>query len=138
MEAKRLPSASSIVVMAFRSRRRAFRRASWLGVLAVLLQIVVPALHHPAAAASQLSIFSDAVICTGSGTSVPDKDRGKSHCPICWALQQLAGGFTTPTVPAGPQCSFDAGIANRLTVGVPSLASIPRQAAQPRGPPRLV
>jgi hypothetical protein len=128
--------------MAFRRRRhRAFRRASWLGILAVLLQIVVPAIHHPATApTSQLSIlFPDVVICSAFGTTVPDKDRGKptSRCPICWALQQLAGGFTAPAVMAGPQCSFGAGITNRLAASVPSLVSIPRQSAQPRGPPRL-
>ena len=90
--------------MAFRSRHcRAFRRAAWLGVLAVLLQILVPAVHHPVAALGQSFLFADSVICSASRVDsdravIPDKapTKNASHCPVCWGLQQLAGGFVVP------------------------------------------
>jgi len=131
--------------MAFRSRhRRAFSRAAWLGVFALLLQILVPAIHRPVAAAGQSSLFADSAICSASRVGsdravVPDKAPAKnpSHCPVCWALQQLAAGFVVPGAISAPSANFGAGLANRLTDGTAFLVSVPLQAAQPRGPPHL-
>lgn len=131
--------------MAFPSRHSlAFRRAAWLGLLAVVLQIVVPAIHHPVAAAGQFSLFADSPICSASrGDSdragVPDKAPAKnaSHCPVCWGLQQLAGGFVLPGAISVPADTLSADVGNRFTNNAAILASVHVQAAQPRGPPHL-
>jgi DUF2946 family protein len=114
-------------------------------VLAVLLQIVVPAIHHPIAAEAQSSLFADSVICSHSGRGgdrafFPEQFPKKScsHCPICWGLQQLAGGFVVPHAIAAPKAFFGGEIADRVADGTASRASAARRAAQPRGPPHLV
>jgi Protein of unknown function (DUF2946) len=112
--------------------------------LAVVLQILVPAIHHPVAALGQSFLFADSVICSASRMGsdravVPDKTptRNPSHCPVCWGLQQLAGGFVVPGAISAPADNLGAGLANRLTDGTAILVAVPSQAAQPRGPPHL-
>lgn len=131
--------------MAFPSHhRRVFRRAAWLGVLAVLLQILVPAIHHPVVAAGQSFLFADSVICSASRVDsdravIPDKapTKNASHCPVCWGLQQLAGGFVVPGGISAPGDTLGAGVANLLADSAAILVSVRLQAAQPRGPPHL-
>jgi len=120
-----------------RHQVRAFRRIARLGILAVLLQILLPAFHHPAAA-TQYGPFADSTLCSSTGATVDRPGlpkNGSPHCPICWGLQQLAGGFTAPDALIAPQLGPGGALANPLSERsfAPTLA--PRQAAQPRGPP---
>lgn len=90
----------------FRQRRHsAFRRASWLALFAILLQVVVPIVHQPggAARAGPLSA-AGANLCSapGNGPASPvGTDKSPTHklppCPICQTFQMLSGGFVPPS-----------------------------------------
>lgn len=129
--------------MVRRRQVRASHGIARLGVLAVLLQILLPAFHHPAAA-TPYARFADSVLCSSTGGTIdraglPNENPGKScpRCPICWGLQQLAGGFTVPGAVIAPQLALGGDLANPLSKGTASPTSVPMQAAQPRGPPVL-
>lgn len=87
------------------ARRRALRStAAWLGVLGLLLQLCLPLVHPPAAAAPGLSWLGGA-ICSGAGhPAAPDDGSAPAPgkptlCPICLALA-LDGVFLLPTLAA--------------------------------------
>ena len=126
--------------MKFRCHQvRAFRRIARLGILAVLLQILLPTFHHPAAA-TQYGPFADSTLCSSTGATVDRPGlpkNGSPHCPICWGLQQLAGGFTVPNAFIAPPFSLGAVLTNPLRERTAAPPLVARQAAQPRGPPIL-
>lgn len=124
---------------------KANRRASWLAVLALLLQTLLPLMHHPADAASVAQgVFGDAksiCLASGPGQDTPsDNDKSPTHhvppCAICQALQ-TAGGSVPPT-------SFvlvELAVSEALFSAAADSATIPVRAAtssQPRAPPALV
>jgi hypothetical protein len=86
-------------------RHSAFRRAAWLALLALFLQIAVPLFHRPASADVRAGI-SGANLCMAPG-SVPaaptDGDKAPAHkapaCAICQTLHMLGGGFVPPNDP---------------------------------------
>ena len=86
----------------FGGRHRAHRRAAWLALVALFLQVVVPALHHPASAAAPIGAIA-AAFCVAPGSQAPapsDTDKspahGKQACAICQTLHMLGGGFVPP------------------------------------------
>ena len=92
----------------FRRRKHsAFRRASWLALVAILFQVLLPVLHHPAAAmlGSQRDMAGAGNLCLapiGNPTAPTDSDKAPAHklppCPICQTFQMLGAGF----VPSSP------------------------------------
>lgn len=86
-------------------RLRPRYRAAWLAILALLLPIIVPALHHPASLAlGQVLPTATQNLCIagGSGAGLPvDKDRPSHHhvpaCAICQAMHAI-GGFAPPAL----------------------------------------
>jgi hypothetical protein len=120
------------------------RRTAWLAAFALLLQALLPGLHHPGgmALAGTLALGDAQHLCLARG-SVPvspgDPDKAPGHhqpaCPICQAMHAI-GGFAQP---AALVLAHDA-------VAAPSLAKIapaPRifgrsfRPQQPRAPPSL-
>ena len=80
----------------------AFRRAAWLALVALFLQIMVPVLHHPASAAQRGGIAAaDLCLAPGSLPQAPtDTDKHPAHklpaCSVCLTLHMLGGGFVPP------------------------------------------
>ena len=129
-------------------RWAAVRRAgAMLGVLALLLQCLVVAVHHPAQAAA-LSPFDDPHAWCGAtapedGPSLPDQGAPKTPlhqgviCPVCASLQAAGPGLlpvlvalVLPLSAAEPASSFIVDTAAPEPFG--------HSAARPRGPPPSV
>ena len=129
--------------MFLKHRRKARRPGSWLAVLAVLIQALMPALHHPAGMAmAGMPGFADAVnMCLAPGSTAPgDHDKAPAHqmpaCALCQAVHAM-GGFAPPTVSIALAVRSDVKVAFTATetVSVPQPAF--RSNAQPRAPPTL-
>lgn len=116
--------------------------AAWLGLHALLLQLVLPIFHHPAylfasrgALAEALHAFAD----MGALPVAHQSDRNGDHkqappCPLCLSIQH-AQAFLPPTSPALllPAERYEA------ILVAPSRERRTRidSAARARGPPRL-
>jgi hypothetical protein len=124
---------------------------SWLAVLAVLVQALMPVLHHPAGMAmAGMSGFGNAVnMCLAPGGAAPgsnlpgdhapgNHDNGPAHpmpdCPLCQAVHAI-GGFAPPSaaVTAPIRANVPIGFAAAKTASIPKPAF--RGNAQPRAPP---
>jgi hypothetical protein len=128
--------------MIFRRKYNASRRAAWLAVFAILLQTIVPALHHPAGmafgGAPTLSYAEHLCVAPGSTPVAPtDPDKGAHHhlpaCAICQAVHAI-GGFASPDAPSIAL----AGEFGRFLPVARTELLFPQRAgdfAQPRGPP---
>jgi hypothetical protein len=80
--------------------RKNFRRAAKLALFAILLQALLPLIHHPAQAAPY-GVHICAVMHHADHSSDQDKAPvSKSSCPICVSLHLLGSGFVSPTVDA--------------------------------------
>jgi hypothetical protein len=130
--------------MSVRRRFKRFPWASWLAVFALLLQTLVPVVHHPAgmAFAGSIGLDDPKNICFAPGTpqNPPgDSDKSPAHpiqqCAICQALHAV-GGFA-PSAPQVLAVNRDCGAVAFTSATV----SVPRRwanaSAQPRGPPSL-
>ncbi len=80
---------------------------SWIALLAILLQTLVPIFHEaPQAAASPFPALVGS-LCLAPGSMPPtpgDSDKIPVHklppCAICQTVQLLSAGFAPPTMPA--------------------------------------
>jgi hypothetical protein len=125
--------------MIWHRNRKALKRASWLAIFAIVLQAILPALHHPAMAVP--AGFDGARnLCVAPGSTAPaDPAKVPGHhipgCAIC-ATMHAIGGFVPPTAPA-------IAISREFGAAMPASALIflPRQwlrvRQQPRAPPVL-
>jgi len=85
------------------SFRRNGHGIGWLGIIALLSNMLMPVLYYAQArAAATESIFGSVVICTAHGAeTAPDQGGGRSplegdHCPLCDL--QAACAFWVPPV----------------------------------------
>ena len=114
-----------------------FRRAGLLAVMAMLLQILVPLIHHPVLASNVNEGISHCGM-QGGMPPVP-AHTGKTpaskipSCPICQSLHLLNGGFAPPNtvklVTSDPV---------RQVYQLPLLSFVPRRiliTGQARAPP---
>jgi hypothetical protein len=112
------------------------RLGAWAGLLAFLLQLVVPLVHQPK---HHLSIFPAAGI---GRTELPTKPAPHHRhlppqevpCPICLSLQ-MAGTFVIPAAAALPAPAWTGSVAHPLVEALPPAEPA---SAHPwaRGPPR--
>jgi hypothetical protein len=125
---------------------RANRGAAWLAIFALLLQSIIPALHHPATMAlgtpgEMVSLDGGKNLCLapGSAPAKPaDQEKGSHQhhmpaCAICQAVHAI-GGFgptTNAAIVLAPGFPADRPVA-RIALLVPRQARI---LPQPRGPP---
>jgi hypothetical protein len=132
--------------MIWRRNTRGTRPAVWLAMFAILLQALLPGVHHPAGMAftgdkiAGLDIAQ--YLCVAPGSTTPD-DPGKApahhHIPPCalCASMHAIGGFAPPNAPV-IALSRDYGIV------VPAAAALdlPRRQVnstrQARAPPVLI
>jgi hypothetical protein len=122
------------------NRGKLNRRAAWLAVFALLLQALLPAVHHPGgmALAGTLAL-GDAHLCLAPGSapvSPGDTDKSPHHAPACAICQAVhaIGGFAPP---AAPVLAGQTAIATSFAPSR-SAAPVSRQifrAQQPRAPP---
>jgi hypothetical protein len=113
------------------------RRASWLAVFAILLQAILPALHHPAMAAPVGADMARSLCLAPGGTAPADPVKAPGHhvpgCAICAAMHAI-GGFVPPTAPV-----IAIGHEYGLAVSASALLFMPREwlrlRHQPRAPP---
>jgi hypothetical protein len=81
--------------------------AAWLGLHALLLQLLLPVLHHPAhlVAAASEPVASGVAIADSGSAKPPGHDHGGDtampDCPLCLAVQH-AVSFLPPTAPSLP------------------------------------
>jgi hypothetical protein len=132
--------------MIWRRNTRGTRPAAWLAVFAILLQALLPGIHHPAG----MALAGDKIagldiaqyLCHTPGSTTPD-DPGKAPahhhippCALCSSMHAI-GGFAPPSAPI-IAVSGDYGIV------VPTVVTLvlPRRQAnatqQARAPPVLI
>jgi hypothetical protein len=76
-----------------------FRGAAKLALFAILLQVLLPLIHHPAQAAEAMpaGVHICSVLHHASDTTDADKTPvSKPSCPICFSLHLLGGGYVAP------------------------------------------
>jgi len=127
----------------FGRRHRAFRRASWLALFAILLQTLVPVPPPPANAARAGSAsFEGANLCMAPG-SIPagpasTDDKAPAHkappCAICQSVQMLAAGFV-PSAAASFGLPSDPGHARAAIPGPQVRERLAATGARARAPP---
>jgi hypothetical protein len=121
--------------------RRKTTRGAWIAIFAILLQALLPLVHHPAgmAMADTLPIGSAKNVCIAPGSApvLPDKPTKTQHnpplCEICQAIHAV-GGFPPPAAPVLHIIST----VEAIVVPSPSaFAALPAAFApqQPRAPP---
>jgi hypothetical protein len=88
-------------------RHRLFRPASWLAAVAILLQTLVPAVHHGGGMARAATpAFGDAkTMCLAPGSTAPDEPKQTpghttADCTMCCQALHAFGGFVPPSSPA--------------------------------------
>lgn len=128
--------------MTMPSRRRAAGPGIWLALLALWVQALLPAVHHPASAMTgpfAFGIVSSLCLAPGNIPAGP-QDKGPAHklppCPVCQTLQILAAGFAPAdaiAIPLPRYAGVAAPIAATHIVRPPRLHS----KAQARAPPVL-
>jgi len=130
-----------------RRNSKALRRASWLAIFAVLLQALLPALHHPASmvlgglAGGKIAGFdiSQNLCADPGGTAPAAPDKAPANhippCAICLALHAIAGA-PPPSLLAMP---IPGEYAQAVSVVRPVIltAQANHVHQQPRAPPSL-
>jgi len=130
-------------------RVRALRGAgALLGAFALLVQVWLPVVHHPALAAAgggsaqvrTASFLGDGLtLCLAARERSQPPGKAPSHgstpCPICQTLQ-IIGSFVPP---AGPVvvASLPLAMPGDAIAQAPLLAGSPRPTSQPRAPPLM-
>ena len=126
--------------MIWRRNKIATRRASWLAIFAILLQVILPPLHD-AAMAAPIGPDTAHSLCLAPGSTGPAAPaKAPAHpspgCAVCFAMQSI-GGFAPPSAPVVFR-SDDFGVATPAS----ALIFLPRQwlhdHQQARAPPILV
>jgi hypothetical protein len=134
--------------MIARRKYRATRPAAWLAAFAILLQALLPALHHPASMALA-GIGGDKIagldiaqyLCLAPGGTTPDEhDKAPAHhippCALCSAVHAI-GGFAPPIAPV-------IAVSREYGVVVPTATALalpqqrPTHRQQARAPPVLI
>ncbi len=116
-----------------------FRRAAWVAVMAVLLQILVPLIHHPV----QVFDGKNLHICGLNNhlPSQPDNEKAPAQkspaCPVCQTLHMLGNGFVTPHAPVITEVYIAANPVYDFT-NKPVIPRLISPSARPRAPPTLV
>ena len=113
---------------------RNFRKAAWLALFGMFLQILLPLVHQPQASAFPLNIR----ICSSfSRTHGADQSpvQKTPSCPICQTLHLLNTGFVSPPVLMIARMEGDAESLTSFTAVVHDAQAV--TAAQPRAPPSL-
>jgi hypothetical protein len=130
--------------MSWHRHRKPNRLAAWLAAFALLLQALLPALHHPGgmALAGTLALGDAHHLCLapGGGPVTPgDPGKAPGHhqqdCPICQAMHAI-GGFAPP---AALVLAHDAIAAPSVAITEPA-SPVSRRSfrpQQPRAPPSL-
>jgi hypothetical protein len=124
--------------------RKPKRLAAWLAAFAIMLQALLPGLHHPGgmALAGTLALVDAPHLCLAPGSapvSPGDRDKAPGHhqpdCPICQAMHAI-GGFPPPTALV---LAHDAVAAPSIAKIAPSSRILGRsfRPQQPRAPPSL-
>jgi hypothetical protein len=120
-------------------QRGIFRRTAWIAVWALVLQMLLPLIHHPAAAKAGPPDGLRICAVMGlmpTGKAEPSKTPVSKipSCPICQTLHMLNGGFVPPDISVLAIPSEHDG-----SVGVVAVANILPHiiitGAQPRAPP---
>jgi hypothetical protein len=89
-------------------RRSSARVGLWLALAALLLQVVLPAVHYAGGVAPDRVAFETAhSLCLAPGAVPPTQpDKAPVHkslpCPICQTFQLLGAGFIPPSTVAIP------------------------------------
>jgi hypothetical protein len=97
--------------MIWNRSKNATKRASWLAIVAVLLQAILPAIHDASAMAAPSGFDIAHNLCLAPGSTAPgNPDKARHHhlpaCALCSAMH-IMGGFVPPSVPAIPvRCDF--------------------------------
>ena len=117
-------------------------------MFAILLQALLPAVHHPAGMALA-GIDGDKIagldiaqyLCLASGNTTPNEhDKAPAHhippCALCLAVHAI-GGFAPPVAPVIAVCR-EFGIVAPTTTALVPLQQRPTPRQQPRAPPVLV
>jgi hypothetical protein len=124
--------------------RQPNRRAAWLAAFALLLQALLPGLHHPGgmALAGTLALGDAPHLCLApisAPVSPGDRDTAPGHhqpdCPICQAMHAI-GGFAPP---AALVLAHVAIAARSVAITEPA-SPVSRRSfrpQQPRAPPSL-
>jgi hypothetical protein len=133
-----------------RSRGLRHRGAAWLGVLALLIQIVVPFFHEPAPAHAETPAFpwdlSDFCLASGHlppgyapATSEDGPDEPQDHkvppCSICKALQQT--GHCVQPAAVSILYRLENAVRARHPTQAVAIARRTASSSQPRAPPVL-
>ena|SRR5271168_3180659 len=131
-----------------RRNRKATRPAAWLAMFAILLQALLPAVHHPAGMALA-GVGNDKIagldiaqyLCVAPSSTTPDKPgKVPAHhippCALCSAVHAI-GGFAPPVAPV-IAVSREFGIVAPTTTALVPLQQRPTPRQQPRAPPVLV
>ncbi len=131
----------------FRRRNsKAFHRASWLAVLAVLFQALLPAVHDVGMAFAGepggLAALSNVAehLCLAPGSDAPSVPKAPGHvnqpCTLCTAVHAVAT-FVPPVVPVVAEAANCRPIILAATSKtLPCRPVYPSQ--QPRAPPALI
>jgi hypothetical protein len=127
-------------------RYRALRPAAWAAVFAILLQALLPAVHHPAGMAVA-GVGGDKIagldvvqyLCVAPGSTAPaepDKApvRHSQPCALCLAVHAI-GGFAPPSGPAVAVDRDHEAVAHMAVALSPSSSPRFSSKQQPRAPP---
>jgi hypothetical protein len=126
--------------MIIRPHRRASGPGVWLALLALWVQALLPAIHHPGAAMpGTITSAIAGSLCMAPGSApVSPRDRAPEHklppCPVCQTLQILGAGFAPPATVAIPIPRFAGLVADDFGPGT-GLPGRFRSTAQARAPP---
>jgi hypothetical protein len=132
--------------MFWRRNSKASRRASWLAVLAVLFQALLPAVHDVGMAFAgepgDVAMLGDVAhhLCLAPGSDAPSTPKAPAHldqsCTLCTAVHAVAT-FVPPAVPVVTVAANCRPIVLAATAkSLPCRPVYPSQ--QPRAPPALV
>lgn len=131
----------------FRRRNsNTFRRASWLAVLAVLFQALLPSVHDMGMAyagpSGDMAMLGDFAghLCLAPGSEAPSTPKAPAHvdqtCTLCTAVHAVAT-FVPPVVPIVAEAANCRPIILAATAkALPCRPIYP--SAQPRAPPALI
>jgi hypothetical protein len=124
--------------------RQSLRSGAWLALLAVWLQAVIPAVHHPAgmALAGGFSAVYQSNLCHAPAPAAPgDPGKGPAQtmpaCALCQALHAI-GGFAPPSVVTAATFRVFESIAFAAADNPAAAGRRLRDRQQPRAPPVLV
>jgi hypothetical protein len=133
--------------MITRRNSRAFRQSSWLAVLAILFQALLPTVHDTAMAYAAGQVDGAAALadlshhlCLAPGGHAPDSPKAPAHsgqpCTLCAAVHAVTS-FTPPAVPVVLEARNCTPIVLAAT-GKPLPCRPLARGPQPRGPPALI